>query len=126
MIPEKSAEPVVPGRYEADVNNLSEGVYTCRIYQRAPGENELIETIPFIIPHSSEWKKFGPSHSFLNELAGKTGGALLKSLAASENPKKPPEGAVSSRSQNTLILAIILILILADLIINLPLFRSRG
>ncbi|MBI4834108.1 MAG: VWA domain-containing protein [Planctomycetes bacterium] len=125
-ISRKQAEQTAPGQYEAAIPNLAEGSYTCNVYQTAARNTELVKTIPFVIPYSSEWKEFGQNHPLLAELAEKTAGTLVKDISNIEMPKKPSGETFSEHSQNTLILTIIFILILVDLIINLPWLTSRA
>jgi uncharacterized membrane protein len=106
-----------PAVYETDIPGLSEGTYLISIYNMAEGK-AFIKTIPFVIPYSAEWNRFGVNIPLLSVLAGKTGGEMLKTLPEVELDTKTSSEARSFRDKDALLVLIALGLLLLDLILG--------
>jgi Mg-chelatase subunit ChlD/uncharacterized membrane protein len=103
---------VAPGRYEATVPVLADGVYTLTATQIESNGQRAVESGGFVVPYSPEYGLTGTDRSLLESLARQTGGNLVNDPTAAFAHTLPAVGA--PHPLWPWLLALVAVLLVAD------------
>jgi Mg-chelatase subunit ChlD len=69
---------VAPGRYQAAFPTEDDGIYSLQVQQTEPDGNIVNQSSGFVVPYSPEYRAQGTDDNFLDSLARRTGGRVIR------------------------------------------------
>ncbi len=115
---------VLPGRYQAEIEGLDEGVYLLKVSAKKGGAELASGTKNIVVPYALEFKSFGLNAALLRQISSATHGLYIPDEEVISEQVPMQSGVIYRDFWGTSLL-IALVLFIADLILRkLPLDRT--
>lgn len=116
---------VLPGRYQAEIDDLDEGVYLMKVSAKKGGAELASGTKNIVVPYALEYKGFGLNAALLRQISSTTQGVYITDEEVSQDRIFTQTGFEYRDFWGTSLL-IAIVLFIVDLILRkLPLDRKR-